>query len=113
MKFKHLTLAVLFATILTGCGDVEWFPEPKPEDVPMDTVTTLDSGTYTNSLRSGEGWIVTTSRGAFATYTSMRVPAGTPTYMDTHFDTQTKAELGKVLRAQTKSILIREVLLLL
>jgi len=88
-------ILVFVALLLTGCGGgIDWFPEQKASEG-------IDAGSFIASVRTGSSaFTVTTSKSAFETYTSLHVPRSTPVTLQTF-------ELGKVLKALDKSILVK------
>lgn len=111
---KFAFLIVLF---LAACGDVKWFPEQKPADsTPSPVQPTIKSsavGSYVTSVRAGAGnYTVTTTRGAFATYTSLGVPFATAVSMETFTEPATGLLIGRTLRSANNTILVKEILAL-
>ena len=110
-------IAFFIFLFLAGCGEVEWFPEQKtagpnsPSAQP--DIKTVPVGSYVVSVRTGaRGYTVTTTRGAFATYTSLGVPFATAVSMETYTETVTGMLIGRTLRAGGNSVLVNEVLAL-
>ena len=104
-------IVVLIALLLGGCGSQT--VEPAPASVSQFKVTAEYVGILMNSQRRGaRDYTVVTSHGVFATYNSLPVPASTPVYLDTITDTGSGLVMGNVLRALEKSILVKEILVL-
>lgn len=103
--------------LLAGCGEVEWFPEQKPDDVnspsTQPSIKSSAVGSYVASVKAGSGnYTVTTTRGAFATYTSLGVPFATAVSMETYTEPVTGLLIGCTLKAANNTILVKEVLAL-
>jgi hypothetical protein len=62
---RGMVLAICVGALLVGCGDIEWFPEPKPTTPAAESrVKVTEVGTYVSSYRSGaNNYTVTTTRG--------------------------------------------------
>lgn len=107
------TLAVILLILLAGCG-VDWLPEPKSGTTNSTaTVKSVDVGTYVASVRSGQGkFTVTTTKGAFDTYTSLAVPYKTAVTMETYTDSESGLLVGRMLTAANNSILVKAILAL-
>lgn len=118
---KRIVLTIAVATLLGGCG-AEWFPEKEtttpgsPTSTTSTSSATIDSsevGTLVASVRVGPGaYTVTTTKGVFSTYTSLDVPYKTAVSMEKYTDPGTKLLVGKLLKALTRTILIKDILAL-
>ena len=119
---KRFVVVTALSALLGGCGGVDWFPEA--EKVPPAaaasttptspaTIVSTDAGTFVASVKVGPGaFTVTTTKGVFSTYTSLGVPYQTAVSMEKYTDPDTKLLIGKVLKALTKTILIKDILAL-
>lgn len=109
-------IIVLIAGLLSGCGSFEWFPAPevKPAPVAFATYSSTGVGVLTSSVRNGPGaYTIVTTTGAFSTYTSLGVPAKTSVTLELWRDKDSHLMMGKLLKALTKTVLVKEVLYLL
>lgn len=111
---KRIVFVVAVA-MLGGCGDVDWFPEQPGTAAPAGQAATdrADVGGLVASVQQGPGdHTVTTTKGVFATYTSLDAPPQTNVCLEKHTDPATGLLIGRMLRALQKTILVKDVLML-
>ena len=107
---KRLIVMLAATALLSGCGGgVEWMPEYKPAEA-STTADTTPVGSFLTAFRTGAGAAtVVTTKGVFNTYTSLGVPVHTPVSMVKYTDPVSKLLVGKVLQANGRTILIKDV----
>lgn len=111
---KKIVLAIATAMHLAGCG-ADWMPEQLPAGsrVIQQNVEITDVGTLIASAKVGDrNYTITTTKGAFSTYTSLVVPYQTPVSMEKYTDPDNGQSLGTVLLALQHAVLVREILAL-
>ena len=102
--FHRLALTIGCFLILAGCGDIEWLPDGPNKRI--------DAGGFVSSRRQGPGekFITVTQRGAFHTYTSLQLPAGTPVVLERSF--AKGAIATQILLALDQALLVADVIVL-
>lgn len=92
----------LALSFLAGCGDFEWLPDNSKQSVAL--------GPFISSERGADAKAFTTiaQRGVFHTYTSLRVPVGTPVTLKRTLTPDGKVT-GQMLIALDQAVLVQDV----
>lgn len=107
---KKLLLVVAVA-ICAGCGGGSRSGNTENTPPPTVTLSELSAGAYIGSSRDDSGrWVVTTTKGAFATYSSLRATPGDSVNLDRYTYTATGAESGKFLISEYEFVGVESVI---
>ena len=109
MNTPSIVILTALAATLSGCGDIEWFPEPQPVKENRTERTPVGGFIASHRPAGARTFTTVTAKGIFLTYTSLRVPVDTPVTLEKTFDGVTDLLLGQQLKSLSQATLVQTV----